>query len=160
MLPGKKKSKIDGLLLRASLGSLFSLYSAERVDLILLFQCLQTAQYGLMFPWHLGPCMHFGQLQHQRKSEEGSTSEKSCAPNIPAPKPEGCNFITLGERLKGMLGEQQQCHGYRTSHNILFPLIKSAWPLLATNSNRRETGRKVWSSPVSKLTQGSFLFNC
>lgn len=151
MLPGKKKSKIDGLLIRTPLGPLFSHYCAERVDLILLLECLQTVQYGLMLPWHLGPCMHFGQPQHQRKSEEGSTSEKNCGPDIPAPKPEGCNFIALGEPLKAILEKQHQCHGYRTSHNILFPIIKSAWPLLATNNYRRETGRKVQSLPASKL---------
>lgn len=110
MFPGKKKRKIDGLLLRASLGSLFSCYCAERVDLTLMLECLYTAQCGLMFPWHLGPCMNFGQPQHQCKSEEGSTSEKSCAPDILTPIPEGCNFITLGETLKVILGEQQQCN--------------------------------------------------
>lgn len=50
MLPGKKKSKIDGLLLRASLGSLFSSNSPERVDLIPLFECLQAEQYGMISP--------------------------------------------------------------------------------------------------------------
>lgn len=89
MLPGKKKSKIDGLPLKASLGSLFSHCCAERVGLILLLECLQTMQYGLMLHWHLGPCMHFGQPQHQCESEEGSISEESCAPDTPVPTPEG-----------------------------------------------------------------------
>lgn len=50
MLSGKKKSKMDGLLLRASLGSLFSSDSPERVDLILLLECLQTEQNGMISP--------------------------------------------------------------------------------------------------------------
>lgn len=34
--------------------------------------------------------------------------------------------LTLREPLKGVHGEQWKCHGYGSSHNILFNLNKSA----------------------------------